>query len=413
MSSLTTRMALAALLLGSASPAWAGAGNGIRFGGSEGRLHPFLELEGRYDSNVYVNAFGTQASDFIVHTRPGLTLEVPGELATVELTAQLDWAKYLGADDAATKDLSKLYAESQLRVGVNEKGTVALLVEDLFRRSDRPQALSFNAGVISNFNDLSLAVPWHPGGGALAVTVNGGWSLETYQQFFSGFVCSGSTSPLCNTDNLSKLGYNELRGGLEVRWKFLPRTAVVVSGGAFKRLPNDTAFSLDAAGYRAQAGLTGLITPHVAATIEAGYGSTFSTTPSLGTWLLTADAEWLPTETASVKVGYAHDYAVDPGLLQTALYDVHRVFLDAKQQLAGRFTLKAKASLDRLGFAGSSADTVLLRAEPSVEAEATRWLRFALAYAFTDRASSNQAGFTLPARDYSKSEVWLKAVFTY
>jgi hypothetical protein len=406
-------MAVAALLLGSASAAWAGAGNGIRFGGSEGRLHPFLELEGRYDSNVYVNVAGVQASDFVIHTRPGLTLEVPGEVATVEFSGNLDWAKYLGADNPQSKDLSKLYAESRLRVGVNEKGTVALLVDDLFRRSDRPQALSFSAGVVSNFNDLNLAVPWRPGGGALAVTPSGGWSLETYQPFFSGFVCAGSTSPLCDASNLSKLGYNELRGGLEVSWKFLPRTSLVVTGGAFKRLPNDTAFSLDAAGFRAQAGLTGLVTPHVAATIEAGYGSTLSTTPSLGTWLLTADGEWLPTETASVKAGYAHDYAVDPGLLQTALYDVHRVFLDAKQQVAGRFTFRARASLDRLGFAGSSASTVLLRAEPSAEAEATRWLRFALAYAFTDRASSNQANFTLPARDYSKSEVWLKAVLTY
>src|SRR5512132_3356813 len=113
---------LAAFLALAAAPAGASPGNGIRLGGAEGRLHPYLDLEARWDSNVNfatstpalegATPQGKVLGDLILHVRPGFTLKVPGELVAVELDANADWAQYLGLEDPDTRDLSKLYASA-------------------------------------------------------------------------------------------------------------------------------------------------------------------------------------------------------------------------------------------------------------------------------------------------------------
>lgn len=412
MSNLVTKLSIAALLAGASLTANASPGNGIRLGGSEGRLHPFVELEGRYDSNVLVGTAldpSKNLGDVIIHVRPGLALKVPGEMTSVELTAKLDYASYLGNEDAKTKDLSKLYAEAELGLTVNPKGSVGLEVNDTFRRSDRPEALSFNAGLISNYNILDLRVPFRPGGGALTLNVNGGWVLETYEALFTGGFTCAPGNPACDPTQLSKLGYSELRAGAGVAWKFLPRTSALLEGGYFKRLPSDKALvpTGDPGGYRVAAGLTGLVTPHIAATLKAGYGSTTGASPTLGTWLATAECEWMPTEASSLKLGYGHDFKVDP----VALYSTNQVFLAARQLVAGRVALGLTASWDLLGYSPGSETTNILQVSPVVGVEVTRWLKAEVAYAYTDRSSS--AGAKTNIADYTKSEAWLRATATY
>jgi Putative beta-barrel porin 2 len=409
------RLLAAAVLAGVASPALAGVGDGIRVGGSDGRLHPFVELEGRYDSNVYVNVLpASSAGDFIVHIRPGLTLTIPGELTAVDFTGKLDWAEYLGTSNTATKDLSKLYAEAKLGIGVNRRGTVGLELGDAFQRGESPHALSIGSGVISNYNALDLRIPWRPGGGALSMSVGGNWALETYEPFFTGANCDPAVNALCDAGQLSKLGYSTLTGSADVKWHFLPRTSALLEGSYFKRLPNDKAFGTDGGGFRVATGVTGLVTPHVAATLKGGYGATTGVTPSLGTYLVVAEAEWMPTETSSVKLGYSHDFAVDPQLT----YDVHHGGLDGKILLGGRLGLKLRGAIDRLGYTVGQASTIVAVVSPAIEYEATRWLRAEVAYAYTDRHTDNLSNLaaiaqTAPIIDYTKSEAWLKLVFTY
>jgi len=417
MSNLVTKLTFAALLAGASLTATASPGDGIRLGGSEGRLHPFLELEGRWDSKAYVDPYpvtAKDAADFIVHIRPGLKLSVPGDMTSVELSAALDIARYMGSDDPVTKDLSKVYASAELGVAVNKGGVVGLEVDDTFRRSDRPQALSIGSSVVSNYNVLGVRVPFRPGGGALTLNVNGGWALETYEAIASAD-CTGSPDPQCA---IADLGYNELRAGAGAAWKFLPRTSALLDFGYFKRMP-DLAAAADPAGYRVTAGLTGLITPHIGATLKAGYGSTTSVTTSagtldaLGTWLATAELEWQPSETTRVVVGYGHDVVVDPG----AQYETNKLNAEARQLVAGRFALALTAGFDQLSYTTGSntittGSSTILRVSPTVGVEVTRWLRAEVGYAYTDRAASSDAtGFA--ANEYSKSEAWLKAVATY
>jgi hypothetical protein len=417
------RVLAAAVAVGLASPAAASPGNGIRFGGSAGRLHPFLELETRYDSNVSYLATGERVGDLVLMVRPGFELAAPGELTAVQLRAALSWAQYLGLQ-GDTSDLSRLYGEASLGFGLNRRGAVGLELTDNFRRSASLQALNIGAALISNTNELRLAVPWRPGGGALLVTTSGEWRLETFEPYLEGPLCLADT-PACDPDRVADLGYNELRGGLEVSWKFLPRTALVLEGSYFTRVPNADTGGADGSGARVWTGVTGLFSARIAGTIKGGYGDTLG---SLGeayrTWLANAEVEWLPLETARVKAGYVHDYGLDPGQStlfgESALFSSHRLYAEGRVLMAGRYTFRLTGQYERRTYelvSSTSAD--LIRGEPSVEVELARWLRAGIGYAFTRRTTELPAaaltgtGTTLPGYDYDKSEGWLRLSATY
>ncbi len=413
-STSSTARLLAAFLAVAPAAAEASAGNGIRLGGSEGRLHPYLEVEGRWDSNVYYT--GTSSvGDLILHLRPGFKLEVPGDAVSVDLDAVLDWAQYLGVDSSSTTDLSRAYGAATLGLAVNRNGTVGLQLDDRFARSANTQQWVFQGAVISNRNDLSVKVPWRPGGGALVLSLVGVWVLETYQPFTS---CGPGFNPACDPTTLDGVSYNELRGGAELRWKFLPRTSAVVEGSYFSHQPKDTAIAPELSGFEGRAGITGLVTPHVSATLKAGYMDARASGPALAagpeswsTWLATVEGEWRPTESASVRLGWDHGYGIDPGNV-LSLYGADRALLDARYTVGGRYGARLGASYEHRVYAfQTTADGDLVHVEPALEAALSRWLNLTLAYAYTSRTSSFAAA--APGFDYTKNEVWLRVALTY
>jgi len=408
---MTLRRALVgSFLLGFAAVAQASAGNGIRVGGSSGRLHPYIELEGRYDSNVAFDQNANQSSGFILHVRPGLTLDSPGESVAVKLDANLDWAQYLGKNS----NLSRLYGEAQLGVGVNRRGTLGLELTDGFRRSSTTHVLSFSGAVVENSNSLTLAVPWRPGGGAFVTTVSGGWDLSTFEAFDKGLICGDPTLPDCDAGRLAKLGYSDVRGGLELRWRFLPRTAAVLQGEYWKRLPQDSQLSSKPWGWRVWAGAAGLMSAHLAGTLKGGWGSISDAPGSISSWLANAEVEWLPVETASLKLGYVRDIGVDPG--QDFGFTSHRGYLDARALLASQYTAQITASYEHRDYPKSNtldaAD--LLVVQPSADIELTRWLRVGAGVAYTKRTSKiPSGGHQFPAFDFDKTEAFVRLRGTY
>jgi len=403
------RGAIAALFAATlALPAGASPGNGIRIGGTEGRLHPYLELEARWDSNAFFVG-NENRSGTVLHVRPGFTLTAPGDLLAVELDARIDWAQWVTGED--TSDLTHLFANASLGLGVNRRGHVGLELTDSFERSPSTSSLTFSSAVVSNRNTLDLAVPWRPGGGALGVTASGAWKLEAFEPYGS---CQ-SDDPLnasCSEQELSDLGYNDLRGGLELKWRFLPRTAAVVEGSYSVRKPNDTTSSREVTGWRAMGGLQGLITPHLAATLKGGWGSA-SGGGSLGTWLASAEVEWLPTLTTSARLGYVHEWGTDPGN-PFALFQIQRIYLDGKMLLAGRWQAGARGQLELIGLESSAGNTTTIRFEPTLDYVFSRWLTAGVGYAYSSRKAKDipnlPTGF---AFDYTKHEVWLKVRGTY
>ncbi len=414
MTTATAGRALAGLvLLVLAASAGASPGNGIRLGGSVARLHPYVELETRYDSNLTFSEQQEAVSGGILHIRPGLTLDSPGEKAAVNLKAELDWAQYLGENS----DLSRLYGDAQLGVGVNRRGSIGLELSDAFRRSSSSSMLTLPAAVVENSNVLEVGVPWRPGGGAFVATLSGGWTLETFEPFSKGNFCDPANpaagSPECDQSLLSDLGYSDVRGGLDLRWRFLPRTAAVLEGEYWKRLPANEEFGAKASGWRGRGGVAGLFSAHLAGTLEGGWGSVSDAPGSLSSWLANAELEWIPYETASVKGGWVRDVGVDPG--QNAGYRSDRGYLDGHVLFAGRFTPQLKASYEHREYpesGGFAADLIVV--EPSLDLELARWLRVGAGAAYTRRTSDLPAGTpALPGFDFHKTEAFARVRGTY
>jgi opacity protein-like surface antigen len=416
-------VAAAMWLAAAPAQAQAGFGDGIRVGGTEGRLHPFVELELRYDSNVATFfAPDTKASDLILHVRPGLQLSVPGENVAVELLARLDWAQYFGIDESVTKDLSFLYANVSLGVGFNRKGQVGLELDEQFVRSNQPTVYSIASGIVSNWNEFTAAVPWRPGGGALVLTATADWTLESFDSYKSGLVCNPSLNPYCDPGYLSDLGYNNIGIKLGANWKFLPKTAALLDLSWFDRLPNSTRYSIGATGMRAQAGVTGLVTPHLAATLKAGYGTTLGLTldpaagptPSdFGTWLALASLEWIPSTFTSVKLTFNHDLGLDPGSIW-ALYGVTHLTLEGKSKLNSKLGVSLTGDWAMLAYRdAASTSSQVFTIRPAVQADLSDWLMLELAYQYTDRSTDLPVAAAPPGWKYTKQEVWLRAVVTY
>jgi hypothetical protein len=418
---------MALTLLAATSPAQAAFGNGIRVGGAEGRLHPFLDLELRYDSNVAVSydPVGRTSGDLAIHVRPGLQLTVPGDMLAVDLRAALDWAQYLGLKDTLTRDLSGLYATASLGIGFNRRGQLGLELDEKFARSNTPSAYSVAAGVLSNFNTVSLRAPWRPGGGALTLSVAGDWTIESFEAYKSGQVCSTiSSNPFCNPAYLADLGYNNLGAAFGVNWRFLPKTAALLDVSWFDRISSSTRYSVSGSGVRASLGATGLVTSHLAATVKAGYATTLglSLDPALAagtdlatfrTWLATVSVEWLPTTASSVKLSANHDLGFDPGTTWS-LYGITRLGLEGKSRFGGLYTASLSVDWAKLTYRDAAATTSnVLTLKPSLKADLARWLLLELSYQYTNRTTDLALAGRPPGWQYSRNEIWLRSMVTY
>lgn len=412
-----TKAAAALLIAAAGTVAHASAGNGIRFGGAEGRLHPFLDLETRYDSNVSYSQGNQAVSDVILHVRPGVELKVPGDLAAIEFSGALDWAQYLGIDDTSTKDLSRFYGDARLAAHFARRSSVSLRLDDDFQRQVSTSSLSASQrAVVSNTNAFTVSVPWTPGGGALIVTANAQWLLETFDKY------QNDVSGIDPGD----YGYNQVRGGAEVQWRFLPRTSALFSGGYFSRMPNSPTRADKATGFDLLTGLTGLLTPRIAATAKVGFAGTSADARTVGTGVPPSGAsypatstnnfvadvglEWLPFDSISVRAAYVRTLGIDP-LASTYVSDgVNGGF---RIKLAERFAFHAGARYDHLTFSSfTGANTTLIQVDPGIDGLIGRWLTVGVGYVYSARLAS-WPGSISPVPDYTKNEAFLKVGLTY
>jgi hypothetical protein len=400
------RVLAVAASLGVAQQAMGAAGDGIRLGGGEGVLHAFVDVDARYDSNAYTTTTGG-AADLVFHVRPGLKLDVPGDMIAIDALAAVERVQYAGLEED-TSSLNGWWADAGLRLSVNRKGRVGFELRDAFRRSNRAAALSLAIPALANNNTLSATLPFVPGGGALVFALGGDWAVESYEAITSSAACASQD---CDADYLKSLGFSEVQARGSAIWKFLPRTKATFDAGYFKRLPNDTTISPELTGLRVVAGLSGLVTTQVGATLRAGYGTTFGDN-SFGTWLATVEGEWLPVSEASVKAGYSHSIGTDPGR-DFSVYANNRVFLDARYQFARKITVQGQVRYDKISYeAGVDTTTNVLAIEPSVDAEVTRWMRASVGYTYTDRSSTG-ARADLPTFNYTRNEVYIRASVVY
>ncbi len=401
-------LALGAALAAVAPAARAAGDLGFKIG-EAGRLHLTLEFDGLYDSNAFYAQGGAPVGAWLVDVIPGLELKVAGNTASLDLKGNLDVKQYL---TEAAKDLSRVFGNASLSASVNREGSVGGELTDTFSHSDQTPSLSVAQAVISNHNDLKLAVPIRPGGGALDLTLAGQWVLETFEQYVSATGCDPALNPTCIPSTIADYGYNQYAGAAEVRWRFLPRTALVLAGDYFQRTPNDRTVSLPVNGLRVNAGLAGLVTSRVAVTLKGGWGTAFDSPGfNWSTWLANLEAQYVTQGPLGAKIGYLHDFRADPGL-EYSLYALNRVYAEGKMLLAGKLTLRANLSWDAVEYIINSVKSSILTLDLGADYELLRWLYVGATYTLTSRTSSGLAG-PVPAFDYTRQLGGLRVVFAY
>lgn len=400
--------------------------NGIRIG--EGRLHPFLQADARYDSLVgyFTETSGTPqpSADIIIHARPGLKFELVNPSTSIVFNGAAEYLFYTGLLSPTATRLSRWPSGLRANVGAdarfNQDGAVEVQVGDLLVRSDRTQNPAAGVGVISLFNDVHLALPIHPGGRALEITPHGAWQVELFEPLVALGTIPGcpANDITCNPGLVSRMNYSNINFGANARWRFLPKTAVVVDVASDFR----TYWSIDPANtnpsailLRAQAGLAGLITSRLNATIMVGYvgdlspATTGSTNRKLQTFIANAELGYTPNEMMKVSLGY----------LRTGLpvpiygsYIDDRGFLRGTLGLwAGRITFSAQVSLDALTFSDAASRTDLaFGGSASATFAVTSWFDTSLAYAASYRKSSLT---TLASVNFVRHEITLRVGLHY
>lgn len=391
-----------------------GENNGIRFG--PGRLHPYLDLELRYDSAALyaptdpanLNSPLELRPELLMHFRPGFRFDVPGTDIAFGLNAFYDYVWYTGALTSGSSSASRSEAGAEMHGEFNREGAVEVQIGDSFSRSDRPRDIGLGIAVVSLYNQVRLAVPIHPGGRAFDVRPHGEYAVELFGQYSGAPATIGQCSPGTNCTQPSDSNYQQYSGGLDLHWKFLPQTALLfessyVGRSYFNSSPNNVP---PGSLLKLQTGLAGLVTPRIQVVLKIGYAIGFSGATS--TLIGQAEGTWTPTETSALTLGILRDAMPTVGAASAT--DL-RPYLNAKTFLIGRLGLHLNLAYDIINFTQGRGQTdQLFSIDTGLDFAITRWLITSAGYVFSKRSSDYATSLPL---NYSRNEAYLRLTFTY
>jgi hypothetical protein len=394
-----------------------GDNNGIRFG--PGRLHPYFDLEGRYDSAaIYVPTVANDQTspyelkpEILMHFRPGFRLDVPGTDVTFGFNGFYDYVWYTGLLTGGSSAASHSEAGADMHAEINREGAVEVDVADAFARSDRPRDFGIGVAVISLYNQLRLTAPIHPGGRAFEVRPHGEYTVEFFGAY-SGIPqgigpCPPGTCPATPSDP-SKSDYQNYAGGVDIHWKFLPQTALVFESNFQGRSyfhPDGTVVPPGKM-LKLLAGAQGLVTPKIQAILKAGYAIGFDGAAS--TFIGQGEMTWNPNELSALTLGVLRD--VNNAVGAASATDL-RAYLNTKTFLIGRLGLHANFAYDLISFTqGRGQNDQLFSLDLGPDFGITRWFIVSAGYVFSKRSSDYAQSLPL---NYSRNEAYLRLTFTY
>lgn len=401
---MSSRLILLCGLLASSAFAQLAAPNGIKIG--DGRLHPFIDLEGRYDSAVVYASNTALAGDIAFRIRPGLIFELSGTDTSINFSGNGEYVFYPGFFSAVTRQASRFQTDITIDAAFNKSGAVEFQIGDQLTRSDRTTNQAVTSGAVSLYNSAHLAVPIHPGGRALEFTPKVNWAVE----FFSPLIPTSGTT----ATDLSSMNYSNLNFGLGARWKFLPKTAVVFEAGfdyrTYFNVPGVPADVL-----KLQLGLAGLISSKISLLILAGYGGDLAPGKAgrTSTFIAQADVGIILSELIGFNGGYVRTITPVP-LYGT--YGDDRGYLSAKFRVS-RFSLTGNAAVDYLQFQpiGTAAprnDLVFtLGIAPAIQI--VSFFSISAGYNLSYRTSNSPTVLNTPPVGFVRHEVILNLHFSY
>ena len=406
------RLGLPLAVLLTAAPLSAAAdGNGLAVG-ETARLHASFETEARYDTLAALGGVGAAANpvfnpgDLITHLRPGLRLDAPGSQLTFTGGARLDYAYFTGIG-GPTRDLSFLGAFADANLDIGHGGPATFTIADHFSRSDVTSNAALGLGTITDANGLEGKLNLRPGGGALEFNLGYLFGLEAYELHSPGNVGCPATQPSCDGTKYGGFGSLTHRGLVDVRYRFLPKTALIVEGVWALRTYQSQAQNIQTAPLRVSGGLLGLITEKVRVLLKAGYENSFAQSgANFGGFVGQGEIGWEPRETTKFAAGLLR--SIEPVSDTYGWYQDLRVYASASVLLAGRVLVTAGGNGDQLAFANRGRVDLQVQGNGTVEYQFNRFLKAGTGVVLTLRDSSEGGVFT-----YQRAEIFGRITATY
>lgn len=338
-------------------------GRGIRTGNFE--LHPGVGAELGYDSNVFYLPSSRTTPALRLRVTPSFSISTLGPQRSTSSDSQstaLPTVNFRGGvaliyhefipittPDRVSR-LRNLGAQASLRVELFPQRTWQFNLSDDFTRTIQPgfELQEVPAGASSSdvptdtlnrdYNHAEAELAYVSGNGRGTFEVRARYALNV-----SMFESSRFTS----------YNYLQHEAGLRIRWRFLPKTALLWEGnttplsylntgnatGLFSSVPVSTRF-----------GINGLITQKIGLLVLVGYGATFySGGDNLDTVIGQLELRYLIDDRSNLKVGFLRD-------IQNSFFGNYflrdRGYAMYSQSFSGRFILAIDAgvSLNNYGY---------------------------------------------------------------
>jgi hypothetical protein len=176
-------------------------------------------------------------------------------------------------------------------------------VGDHVVRSDRnTSSPSLRYGTLSLFNEARLKLSIRPYNGAITTSRATSSASRSSRGNTNISVCgTGPVTPECEPNQVSVFDYMNHTVNLNGRWKFLPKTALVLDT-AFGARQYINAGSTNMMSLKATLGIAGLLTTHWEVLLRAGWGQDF-TSNTYSSVIGQAEVGYLLSETGSVRLG--------------------------------------------------------------------------------------------------------------
>jgi hypothetical protein len=239
------------------------------------RLLTGLRLESGYNTNLY-RTTDPNGREGVVQLNVNPTLRaqtIRPRIVALDAGIGLEWSQYLGDADARRQSGETIDGDFELRF--NPNGLFSVAPRDEIRRTTRASFGAAGEPFQSTENTFELELALHPGGADRPSRLGLSGSLTGIHR-------------LWRYDRFATLNKNAFGGRLELKYNFLPKTAVFINALVMsvvnasstieqdRALATDTSFSRanpDSTPIRVSAGLTGLLLPRLGLLLSAGYGT--------------------------------------------------------------------------------------------------------------------------------------------
>lgn len=298
-------VAVACALPARAQPLRANEGPGVAMG--EGFVgHAGIAVETAYDTNVfYADQEENESFEAAPFLRivPSLALsslspqrggETPSQMLVLRLNGSVGVRKYL-SDNEAVQNVSSIDAMAGVSLTINPYGALAFSIYDNFLRSVSARNFEANEPFTRDYNMVGAKATIQPGGRALQTDLG----FEYHIDFLEEALASGFDPST-----------RWIRPYLAARWKFLPKTAVLVEGDARFYTKDDQSgtFSESTHG-RGLGGMQTLWTPRFGTTLKAGAGvADYDENEDTTQFLAVANLNFYVTK-GRLTLGYERDLA--------------------------------------------------------------------------------------------------------